>query len=423
MEKMEITDYPEIKRWFSRVKKSSIGTYLSGFKPYLDYTGLNPTELIDEIERDREKPRRERGGVEQRLLEFHKYLTTDFVRRRAGSERKSKGVSSSMAACYLGAIRGFYKANGFPLMMRTPKGTPKKENVKLSLAPKDVKLLVDHAPTLRDRAILLMMFQGGFDVSTICSLNYGDIAREFEAGKIPMIIHVVREKEGVGYYTCVGKETVEVLTAYLKERRINRKLKLSDPLFTLEGAKKLTFERITTNLIQNMLRAVVIKSELVSNEELETADMNPARPHALRSAFSTTLRLNGFNDGVVDFMMGHTVPYNGAYFIPPEEKLREMYKGVESCLSINEVSKTVGALDEKVNSYRGVLEDQRVEIDRLKSQLNEITSRIEHKYEPTANGLSKLLEDKDVKALMVKKIQEDPELLNELVSKLMKSGT
>lgn len=47
-------------------------------------------------------------------------------------------------------------------------------------------MLVDYAPTLRDREIILFLFQGGFDVSTLCSLNYGDIKDELEAGKVPI---------------------------------------------------------------------------------------------------------------------------------------------------------------------------------------------------------------------------------------------
>jgi len=40
----------------------------------------------------------------------------------------------------------------------------------------DVKKLVDHSRAPRDRAIILTMFQGGMDVSTLCSLKYGDVA-------------------------------------------------------------------------------------------------------------------------------------------------------------------------------------------------------------------------------------------------------
>ncbi len=85
--------------------------------------------------------------------------------------------------------------DGFPLNIKTPKAAPKKENRKAVITPEIVKKLVNHAPTLRDRGIILFLFQGGFDVSTLCSLNYGDVKDELEAGKIPMTIYVVRGKK------------------------------------------------------------------------------------------------------------------------------------------------------------------------------------------------------------------------------------
>lgn len=401
---MEIEERPEVKKWLGRVGKSTRNTYMSVLPVYVNFRELNPTQLIDEIEEDRKKSRRERGVPEQRMMEFYNYLISDFERRRSRPNgEKPKGVSKAVASNWLRVIMGFYKANGFPLTMKVPKAAPKKENVKLSLTPKDVKLLMDHAPTLRDRVIILMMFQGGFDVSTICSLNYGDVARELDAAKTPMTINVVREKEAVSYYTYIGHDAIEMLKAYLRERQRHQKLKLSDPLFVKEGAKKLKFERITTNLIQNMLRDVAVKSGLVSEEEMDIADMNPARPHALRSAFSTILRLNGFNDTIVDFMMGHSIPYNGAYFIPPPEKLREMYKGVEHAFSISGMPELV---DEKLESYRAVLDDQRKELEGLKKELAEMRELEKFRAGSIHDKMDTLFSDKEFMGMLKRKVFE-----------------
>jgi len=402
---MEIKEYPEVKKWLARVKPSSRNTYLSVLPVYVDFTGLNPTQLIDEAEEDRKRSRRERGVPEQRLRAFYDYLIVDFERRRAKPNgEKPKGISKGVAANWLRQMMGFYKANGFPLTMKIPRSAPKKENVKLSLTPKDVKLLMDHAPTLRDRVIILMMFQGGFDVSTICSLNYGDVARELAANKTPMTINVVREKEEVSYYTYIGHDAIEMLKAYLRERQRNKKLKLSDPLFVKEGAKKLKHERITTNLIQNMLRDVAIKSGLVSQEEMDNADMNPARPHALRSAFSTILRLNGFNDTIVDFMMGHAIAYNGAYFIPPHEKLREMYKGVEHAFCISGVPELV---DEKLDSYKNVLDDYLKKIEKQDKRIAELEERERQRGEALPDdSLDKIFNDPKTKTFLKERLKE-----------------
>lgn len=384
-------EYEEVKKWLTAVKESSKKPYLTGLSIYTDYTGLNPKQLIDEAEEDRKKPRREQGKPEYRLSEFYKYLLNDYERRPSGKRKTSegkKGVSKSMASTYVGAVRGFYKRNGFAITIKTPKATPRKENRKLSLSPTEVKKLVNHAPTLRDRAVILMMFQGGFDVATICDLDYGDVKRELETEREPMLIHVVREKEEVDYFTFVGNDSVEALKAYLNDRRKKgEEIKPNTPLFTMEGrGKNSENNRLKTNLIQNMMKRTAMKAGIISEEDLNHSDINPCRPHALRSGFSTILRMNGFDPMLVEFMQGHAIPYNGAYLIPPEEKVRQMYAEVEPQLSVSGTSPVEKRLDEKLKAYRDDLtelqkenkelrrqnEQMRKEIDEIKEVINEL---------------------------------------------------
>ena len=373
---MDLTSFEEVRKWLAQVKDSSRQIYLSALRAYIEFTGLNPKELIDEAEEDRRKPRRERGLLEYRVAQFYEWLLTEYTMKTRGKMRKpkgKKGVSKMQATTYVAAIRSFYRRNGFPLMNKTPKAAPKKENRKRELTAKDVKLLVDHAPTLRDRAIILCMFQGGFDVSTICSLNYGDVKRGLETGECPLMINVVREKEEIEYFTFIGSDAVEALKAYLNERRSKgEKLKLSSPLFVKEGRKKRRVERITPNLIQNMLRETALRAGLVTKEELERADLNPCRPHALRSAFSTILRLNGFDPLLVDFMLGHAVPYHAAYLIPPPEKVRAMYAEVEPQLSISQQSPVEKRIEEKLKGYRTVIEELQNENRMLREKMERL---------------------------------------------------
>ena len=388
---MQLEEFEEVKKWIVQVKPSSQPSYLSALKAYVEFTGLNPKELIDEAEEDRRKPRRKQGKPEQRLAEFHRWLLSDYEVKTRGKNRRPsgrKGLSKMMAATYVAAIRSFYRRNGFPIMTKTPKAAPKKENRKLTLTPNEVKLLVDHAPTLRDRAIILFMFQGGFDTSTICSLNYGDVKRGLEREEVPLQIDVVREKEEVEYFTFIGRDAIEALKAYLNERRAKgEELTPNSPLFVKEGAKKRKNERITQNLIQNMLRETALKAGLITEEDLENADLNPCRPHALRAAFSTILRLNGFDPLLVDFMQGHRIPYNGAYLIPPPERVRQMYAEVEPQLSISQLHPIEKKLEEKLKMYREDLvklqmENQQLrrENEELRKQIRQITEFLKEKF-------------------------------------------
>ena len=97
---MQLEEFEEVKKWIVQVKPSSQPTYLSALKAYLEFTGLNPRELIDEAEEDRRKPRREQGKPEQRLAEFHRWLLSDYEVKTRGKNRRpsgKRGLSKTMA--------------------------------------------------------------------------------------------------------------------------------------------------------------------------------------------------------------------------------------------------------------------------------------------------------------------------------------
>lgn len=378
---MEVEEYDEVKKWISQVRESTRYLYRSAINCYIEYTGLNPKELIDEAEEDRKKPRREQGKPEQRLAEFHSWLLNEYKQKSPSKHRPytgKEGMSKMLATTYIGSLRSFYQRNGFKIRTKLPRAAPKKENRKLKITPKEVKSLVDHAPTLRDRAIILFIFQGGFDASSIRSLDYGDVKRGLENDERPLPIRLVRKKEEVDYFTFVGHDAIEALRAYLNDREAKEgKLSMSSPLFGKEGPRKLKAERIKTQQIQNMLKDTALRSGIITEEDLENADFNPARPHALRAGFSTVLKLNGFDPALVDFMQGHAIPYNGAYFLPPEEKVQEMYASVESQLSISTMHPSDKKMEEKVKTYREDLTGLQRENKELREENKQIKSEIE----------------------------------------------
>jgi integrase/recombinase XerD len=398
---MDLQEFPEIKKWVREKSEGSVNNYLTAMKLYMNFTGLNPDQMLDEAEEDMKKSRRDRGLPESRLLDFHEYLLTKHSKMK-GRKTGSTGVSKNLAKMYFSAIRGFYKANGFFLNVKTPRATNKKENFKLELRPKDVKKLVDLATYLRDKSIILCMFQSGMDVSTICSLNYGDIARQLKEEKAPLMIHVNRDKESVEFHTFLGRDAIEALKLYIqeRERKYGEKLQHDTPLFVKEGAKKLSFERITTNLIQNMFRDLVLTAGIVTEDELEVSDINPARPHALRSAFSTILKLEGVNELFVEYMLGHAIPYNGAYFRPHPEELRKVYSEHERALSISEVSMPMVEVEkrlkleiEKQHAVIRELEKKVLEIGKVDRLVDMVIDRL-LKDEKAKEHLASILIDK-----------------------------
>ncbi len=430
----DLLEYREIERWLTGSPYSTKANYLSSLKKYLRYRDMDPEELIDEIEMDRKKSMREQGEVELEVKKFLEWLRTDREKQTGGYRPKKtgeKGMSDKAISSILGAIRSFYRANGFTLNVETPKAVPKKKNRKKPLRADSIKKLVDHAPTLRDKAIILMMFQSGMDVSTLCSLDYGDVAEGLQTGEEPLPIHVVREKAHVDYVTFLGKDGIDALKAYLNKRRKKEgEIAYSDPLFlkhkygwneicenckaewnggdTCQQCGSETSERIVAHkyriapdLIQKMMRQVAVLSGVVSKERMEQADMNPCRPHALRAAFSSVLKGQGVPYEVVEYWMGHTVPYDAAYSNYTPGEMQEMYAEHSDALSINRATEQVKKLSKEMREHIGELQ---MENRRLQKKLDSMEQS----------------KEQEMGQLMIKTIRDNPEFQKELLGELKK---
>lgn len=332
----DIESFPEVVKWLRGKKKGTVSSYLSALRVYVEYAELTPTELIDEADEDREKPRRHRGAPEGRVMGFYQWLLEEYEQkaRGFGGGRTGKiGVSEKLAGMYCAAMRSFYKANGFELgregaVLSIPKGSKKRVNFKLKFRQKEMRKLFDVCTCLRDKTIVLAMYQSFQAVSEICSLNYGDVHRGLENGDKFITIHMIRKKREVEYYTILGEETLDLLRLYLDERKKNGDvLEFDTPLFTKEGAQLLNHSGITPNLIENSFRKYALKAGLVTEKQLEVADLNPARPHALRSSGMTVAKLSGMNETAVEFISGHNLDETTqAYWMAHTEELETLYK-------------------------------------------------------------------------------------------------
>jgi hypothetical protein len=76
--------------------------------------------------------------------------------------------------------------------------------------------------------------------------------------------------------------------------------------------------------------------------------------------------LEGINELFVEYMMGHVIPYNGAYFRPHPEELRKVYSEHEHALSITEVAIPAGEIEKKL----------RLEMDKQKSVIENLEKRV-----------------------------------------------
>jgi len=194
------------------------------------------------------------------------------------------------------------------------------------------------------------------DVSTLCSLKYGDVAEGFDKDEYPLKLELYRPKTGVEYYTFLGKDAVQALRAYVADMK-SRDVDYSydSPLFLKERGK----QALTTNLVQNMMKDVAVRSGLVDEKNNGKA-FNPLSPHALRESFGSLMINSGVPDTIVDFWLGHSIgemaeAYKGVQY----ESLKRIYLEREKLLSISASEVDVEEIEAKL----------RVEVEEGKKEL------------------------------------------------------
>ena len=280
---------------------------------------------IQEIEEER------KANLEREV--FEKVRPGEDTLRRFVEWHKDIGYSNFSTLQSLGAVQNILKFYGITIsyaFIETPPARPMKENLKHPWRIEHLKEFVEIAEYVRDKAFIMLAFQSGLSIGDICGLNYGDIANELEAERLPLIIHTYREKTGVELKTCIGYDAVRYLRLYLESRpNIQRK----DPLFMMLGNSE---ERMTVKSMQARFRKYVRNVSFLDSAKQE--GYNPARPHSLRSGFRS--RLTGKVDGdLIEFLMGHDIGKEKATYINmPIPDFRQLYADLEKHLCITKTS-------------------------------------------------------------------------------------
>jgi len=407
---------PALKRWLDSItKKTTKFNYKSAFRNYAEFTGMTATELIEEAHADLQlSPLEQKDVVIQRLTKFHTWLTTEVekVTRGKGEHKvKGKGLTPRSAVMKLNCIRSFYSTFHISVKLRGRHriSNGRVKNKRMIVNAEQVKTLVQHARSIRDRAIILVNFQGGMDASTLCSLNYEDIAQAVETGEHPFKLNVFRKKGDVEYYTFLGKDAVETLRAYVADQKARgTEWNLESPLFT--KSRHATDERITPNLIQNMMKEVAVSAGFVKKNNGK--DFNILGSHALRESFSSLMLNSGIPRPIVDFWLGHTRSnLDTAYMTIDETKAREMYAKREHLLNINETTEKSEELRKLSDSVSDILVDKaemKEQLDKttadvkdLKKQLKQATELV-YSFEPLLNTFNEIANTTEGQELILK---------------------
>ena len=295
--------------------------------------------------------------------------------------------------------RKYYQIAITASFIELPHPVSKKTNKKYEWTTEDLKKFVEAAPTYRDKALIVTMFQSGLAANEICRLNYEDIEKELNAGKLPLLIKTIREKNGVQFKTLLGADAVNFLKLYLSTRS---NLGPDSPLFTKWASE----DRMRIEAIDRRFRQIAKGLDFV---EVKDHEMSPVRPHSLRSGFRSRLTGKADPDLIKSWMGDELGAKSRAYLNLPDEEHRELYANVEKYLSIETTSREVlegkprGESDYLSDEYISRLSELEQKNQTLKNWIDEISREMEKTkaknegYEERAKGLEGKLDSMEKK--------------------------
>ena len=295
--KREFLEYLEIERGSSLKTIENYERYMSRF---LDFAKINkPKEITDSLVR-----------------EFRLYLN----RQSAGNNRATGDtLKKKTQNYYLIALRSFLKylakrrIESLPAdcieLAKVPERSleliSSQELVRLLAAPEGNDL-----KSLRDRAILQLLFSTGLRVSELCSLTR-DI--DFSSDEFS-----VRGKGSKVRVVFISDDARKAIREYLKERK-----DMDDALFVKAGDEKAKTEKeaLARRSIERIVKHYAIKAGISKR----------VTPHVIRHCFATDLLQNGADIRSVQMMLGHSnISTTQIYTHITDKQLREVHKKFHS---------------------------------------------------------------------------------------------
>ena len=268
---------------------------------------------------------------------------------------------SAVAQAYLTALKSWFRnLNGETLPFDSSRGGKHYIHV---VHPKRAKehipnktemyQIIDMASSLRDKALLLFLFQAGVRVNVAQHITYGDVQSQLNEGIIMLKItgdldYKLRGRDIPFYYTFLNGEGEETLRRFCKVDHKNSKS--NTPLFYTQGNKAVSQPWIW-RIVKNCVRKAGFDRETIST-------------HTIRKAFRKIVRQANIDDDDKEQLMGHAIRGSRqAYYDKKDVKLiREAYEKCNFTREIpqSEMTKLRQQLEEKTTQMLSL--EKRVEL-------------------------------------------------------------
>jgi len=283
-----------------------------------------------------------------------------------------KTVNPNSVPAYLVPIRTFLEVNDIELNWRKIKRfypSKIKRSGASAYQTKDVKLMLDVTPQIRNKAIIHFLASSGVRVGAIQDLRLRHL-RDMPLGCKMVLVYEDSTEE---YQTFLTPEAVKALDIYLYERRKNGEvLNENSPLFreryqiASTNPKSLSTEAIQAVIGRTMKNAVL-------RGQKKNGRYSEQLVHGFRKRFNTIMKLNNLvNDNAIEKMMGHKHGLDGVYFQGTTEQLfEEFQKGI--------MDLTIDKTEKQKLTIETLEEEKAIQLKSLQAQIDSVKELLKRK--------------------------------------------
>jgi integrase len=365
-----IEKYPSIARLNEAIagprKMGSPGTvdlYVLGVKAFIQFLGLtDPETALENF----------RTGRSDATLQIDRYIDC-FLKAHA-----HKTVLSQIYG-----VKKWLELNGVRVewsKIDLPTGAVKQEEDRAP-SREELKTLLNHAKSARDRAALLIMSSSGLRLGTLLSLTVGDISFDYpDVARIRVESRSGRKFTGHGisntgrfYSTFVTPETRQVLQQYFKEREnAGEKLASNSPLIgdaynKGKPTRVNDFEQVWGRLLRR------------AGLDAKSQKWHLLHVHTLRKYFRSNCV--GVDESYRESWMGHKGKYlDESYFRAEEQRHLSEYRKAVPHLTIYATSTDEKNLRKKMlidfARMQGTPEDELKKLDEILARAKDVDEGI-----------------------------------------------
>lgn len=238
---------------------------------------------------------------------------------------------------------------------------------------KEMFQIIDMASSLRDKAILLFLFQSGVRVNVLQHITYGNVQDQLDKDLITLKItgqldHKLRGRDIPFYYTFLNGEATETLKQYCRTEHKHSGPEM--PLFFTKGKQP-----VNQQWIWRIVKMCVERAGF---------DPKTISTHTIRKAFRKIVRQTDIDDDDKEQLMGHVISGSRQTYYDQKD-VELIKKAYRKCNFQREVPES------EVTKLRKQLEDE-----QNKRALNELRmDKLERELENTRKLLTQILENKE----------------------------